>query len=450
MKKILSLALVLAMLLSVAAIGAMAETGVDTNAVEKDGVQFKGTVKIGSVMCEAGAYAGVGVPYSQFYKLFVKYINEVMGGVAKGADGVGYYLDHVSYDDQSEGPLAKTYIEKLVEDDEVFSMVGNLGTWIIAATQDYIVESGVPSVYWGTGSALQYYLPAEGNERFTFPVQPIYITEGRIMLLRAINLPSIADSNVEEVNKVGLIYSADDVGNQILQGVNMQMETIKESNRPEILGVQVNTTVADELTSQVAQLAGADAVVIGGNQPYFNGIYTAMQQNPETRGIPVIVSYVNVAPTFVPEVANEEDAGDIYGGAWVVIDPAAQTERQAADIAEFLNVLNWGAEKGYITQEAATAYSISAYSMSSFIAVKVCMEGVNRLADKEITRDAFLEAMESERIDVPISGGVDYSNAQRIGLDGMAFAKYVKNYTDAATSFITVDGMKSISELLGE
>lgn len=64
MKKILSLALVLAMLLSVAAIGAMAETGVDTNAVEKDGVQFKGTVKIGSVMCEAGAYAGVGVPYS--------------------------------------------------------------------------------------------------------------------------------------------------------------------------------------------------------------------------------------------------------------------------------------------------------------------------------------------------------------------------------------------------
>ena len=449
MKKILSLVLVLVMLLSLAAV-AVAETGVDTKAIEKDGVNFKGTIKIGSVMCEAGAYAGVGVPYSQFYKLFVKYINEVMGGVAKGADGVGYYLDHVSYDDQSEGPLAKTYIEKLVEDDEVFSMVGNLGTWIIAATQDYIVESGVPSVYWGTGSALQYYLPAEGNQRFTFPVQPIYITEGRIMLLRAINLPGIADSGVESVKKVGLIYSADDVGNQILQGVNMQMEAVEEAKRPEILGVQVNTTVADELTSQVAQLAGADVVVIGGNPPYFNGIYTAMQQNPETRGIPVIVSYVNVAPTFVPAVANEADAGDIYGGAWVVIDPAAQTERQAADIAEFLNVLNWGKEKGYITEEAAAAYSISAYSMSSYIAVNVFMEGINRLADKDITRDAFLEAMESERINVPISGGVDYSNAQRIGLDGMAFAKYVKNYTDAATSFITVDGMKSIAELLGE
>ncbi len=449
MKKILSLVLVLAMFLSLSA-AAMAETGVDTNAVEKNGVQFKGTVKIGSVMCEAGAFAGVGVPYSQFYKLYVKYINEVMGGVAKGADGVGYYLEHISYDDQSEGPLAKTYIEKLIEDDEVFSMVGNLGTWIIAATQEYIVESGVPSVYWGTGSALQYYLPAEGNQRFTFPVQPIYITEGRVMLLRAMNLSAIENSGLEKVEKIGLISSADDSGNQILKGVQLQLGLIEEGKQPEMAYVQVNTTVADEMTSQVAQLAGSDVVIIGGNQPVFNGVYTAMQQNPETRGIPVIISYVNVAPTYVPAVANEADAGDIYGGAWVVIDPSAQNERQAADIAQYLSILNWGVEKGYVTADASAAYSISPYSMSSFIAVSVFMEGVNRLADKEITRDALLEAMESERINVPISGGVDYSNGQRIGLDGMAFAKYVKNYTDLATAFITVDGMKSIPELLAQ
>ena len=449
MKKILSLVLVLAMFLSLSA-AAMAETGVDTNAVEKNGVQFKGSVKIGSVMCEAGAFAGVGVPYSQFYKLYVKYINEVMGGVAKGADGVGYYLEHISYDDQSEGPLAKTYIEKLIEDDEVFSMVGNLGTWIIAATQDYIVESGVPSVYWGTGSALQYYLPAEGNQRFTFPVQPIYITEGRVMLLRAMNLSAIENSGLEKVEKIGLISSADDSGNQILKGVQLQLGLIEESKQPEMAYVQVNTTVADEMTSQVAQLAGSDVVIIGGNQPVFNGVYTAMQQNPETRGIPVIISYVNVAPTYVPAVANEADAGDIYGGAWVVIDPSAQNERQAADIAQYLSILNWGVEKGYVTADASAAYSISPYSMSSFIAVSVFMEGVNRLADKEITRDALLEAMESERINVPISGGVDYANGQRIGLDGMAFAKYIKNYTDLATAFITVDGMKSIPELLAQ
>ncbi len=451
MKKILSLALVLALVLSLVAVGAMAETGVDTNPVEKEGVQYKGTVKIGSVMCETGAVASVGIPYSQFYKLFVRYINEVWGGVAKGADGVGYYLDHTSYDDGTDGAQGFIYMQKLIDDDQVFSLVGNLGTWNIASSQNYIVESGIPSVYWGTGSALQYYLPAEGNERFTFPVQPIYITEGRIMLLRAMNLPAIEGSGVEEVKKVGVIYSADDSGTQIYDGAALQYDLIPEDKRPEVVYVKVNTQVADEMTSQVAQLEGCDVVIIGGLQAYFNPIYTAMQSNPATRGIPTIVSYVNIALTNIPvDVAAQEDTGDIYGGAWVVIDPAAQTERQAAEIAEFLEVLRWGAEKGYMPQEDANAFMGSAYSMSSYIALKVFLEGINRLADQEITRDAFLAAMESERINVPISGGVDYSNGQRIGLDGMAFAKFNKNHTDAFDAFATVDGMKSIGELLGE
>ncbi len=451
MKKILSLALVLAMVLSMVAFGAMAEVGVDTNPVEKDGVQYKGTVKIGSVMCETGAVASVGIPYSQFYKLFVRYINEVWGGVAKGADGVGYYLDHTSYDDGTDGAAGFTYMQKLIDDDQVFSLVGNLGTWNIASSQNYIVESGIPSVYWGTGSALQYYLPAEGNERFTFPVQPIYITEGRIMLLRAMNMPAIADSGVAEVKKIGVIYSADDSGTQIYDGAALQLDLIPEDKRPEVVYVKVNTQVADEMTSQIAQLEGCDVVVIGGLQAYFNPIYTAMQSNPATRGIPTIVSYVNIALTNIPtDVAAQEGTGDIYGGAWVVIDPAAQTERQASEIQEFLAVLAWGAEKGYMPQEDANAFMGSAYSMSSYIALKVFMEGINRLADKEITRESFLEAMESDRINVPISGGVDYSNGQRIGLDGMAFAKFNKNFTDAFDAFATVDGMKSIGELLGE
>jgi ABC-type branched-subunit amino acid transport system substrate-binding protein len=445
------MALVLAMFLSMVAFSAMAETGVDTKAFEDKGMQYKGTVKIGSVMCETGAVASVGVPYSQFYKLFVKYVNEVMGGVAKGADGVGYYLDHTSYDDGTDGAQGFIYMQKLVEDDQVFSLVGNLGTWNIASSQEYIVEEGVPSVYWGTGSALQYYLPAEGNERFTFPVQPIYITEGRIMLLRAAGMATLADSNVAEVKKVGVIFSADDSGTQIESGIRLQYDLMDAATRPEVVYVKVNTQVADEMTAQIAQLEGCDVVIIGGLQAYFNPIYTAMQSNPATRGIPAIVSYVNVAPSNIPtDVANEADTGDIYGGAWVVIDPEAQTDRQKADIALFIEVLAWGLEKGYISQEDYNAYSVSAYSMSSFIAVSVFMTGIDRLADMDITRDAFLEAMESERIDVRISGGVDYSNGQRIGLDGMAFAKYVKNYTDPTLAFITVDGMKSIGQLLGE
>jgi branched-chain amino acid transport system substrate-binding protein len=231
----------------------------------------------------------------------------------------------------------------------------------------------------------------------------------------------------------------------------LQYDLIPEGRHPEMVYVKVNTKVADEMTSQIAQLKGCDVVIIGGLLAYFNPIYTAMQSNPATRGIPTIASYVNIALTNIPtDVVAQPDTSDIYGGAWVVIDAAAQNERQATEIQEFRDVLAWGKGKGYISPADHDAYVGSPYSMSSYIALKVFSEGMIRLAGKEITRDAFLAAMESERINVPISGGVDYSNGQRIGLDGMAFAKFNKGFKDAFDAFFTVDGMKSITELLGE
>lgn len=450
MKKVLSLVLVLSMLLSMTAL-AFAETGVDTNPVEKDGVKFRGTVKIGSVMCETGAVAAVGIPYSQFYKLFVRYINEEMGGIAKDADGVGYYLDHKSYDDGGNAQNGQIFVNQLINDDRVFAMVGNLGTWVLVASQNDIIEAGVPSIYWGTGAATQMYLKAEGNERYTFPVQPIYVTEGRIMLLRALNLPAIKDSGVEAVKKIGVIYSADDSGTNIYQGAELQYNMLT-GEKPEIVYQMANTQSTDELATAVAAMEGVDVVIIGGLQSVYPPIYTAMQQNPKTRGIPVIVSYVNVAETYVPkEYANEADTSDIYGGAWVIIDPEAQTEQQKAELEEFAKIVAWGLEKGYITQDLADALmgGGAAYAMSSFIALHVFMTGMDRLADKEITREALLEAMESEPIHVPISSGVDYADGSRIGLNAMAFAKYDKNWTDIAKAFITVDNMRSINELLG-
>ena len=53
-----------------------------------------------------------------------------------------------------------------------------------------------------------------------------------------------------------------------------------------------------------------------------------------------------------------------------------------------------------------------------------------------------------------ISGGVNYANGQRIGLDGMSFVKYVRpTEAGAAAStgtFVNVIGMQSIDQILGE
>lgn len=380
---------------------------------------------------------------------------EELGGVAKGTGegALGYKLEATTYDDQGDGAQGKNYIQKLVEDDGVFALVGNLGTWNIVAAQDYIEESGVPSVYWGTGSSYQYFNPAQGNEKYTFPVQPIYNTEGRIMYLRAMQLASLEGSGVTSVSKIGVIHSSSDDGASIKAGIEEQRNINIQTNpdQPEVIFAQINSTTATELASQVQLVKDCDVVIIAGNQTYFQAAYTAMQTANVRK--PVITSYVNIAPATVPNEATSAEASDIYGGAWVIIDDSAD-ERQKADLLRFIAICDWGVEKGIISRSTADSYLISAYAMSSFIALDVFMTGIDRLADKEITREAFLEAMESAPINVPISGGVNYANGQRIGLDGMSFVKYVRpTEAGAAAStgtFVNVVGMQSIDQILGE
>lgn len=360
-----------------------------------------------------------------------------------GIVGVGTYLP--------EKTMKAAEIARLTNG--VFALVGNLGTWNIVAAQDYIEESGVPSVYWGTGSSYQYFNPAQGNEKYTFPVQPIYNTEGRIMYLRAMQLASLEGSGVTSVSKIGVIHSSSDDGASIKAGIEEQRNINIQTNpdQPEVIFAQINSTTATELASQVQLVKECDVVIIAGNQTYFQAAYTAMQTADVRK--PVITSYVNIAPATVPNEATSAEASDIYGGAWVIIDDSAD-ERQKADLLRFIAICDWGVEKGIISRSTADSYLISAYAMSSFIALDVFMTGIDRLADKEITREAFLEAMESAPINVPISGGVNYANGQRIGLDGMSFVKYVRpTEAGAAAStgtFVNVVGMQSIDQILGE
>lgn len=457
LKSVVAVVLCLAMVLSLAACGPKYTNGISTEEFtdKKTGVSYKGRIKIGAAIARTGAYSLVGEPYGGFYDLYVRYINEELGGVAKGTGegALGYKLEATTYDDQGDGAQGKNYIQKLVEDDGVFALVGNLGTWNIVAAQDYIEESGVPSVYWGTGSSYQYFNPAQGNEKYTFPVQPIYNTEGRIMYLRAMQLASLEGSGVTSVSKIGVIHSSSDDGASIKAGIEEQRNINIQTNpdQPEVIFAQINSTTATELASQVQLVKECDVVIIAGNQTYFQAAYTAMQTADVRK--PVITSYVNIAPATVPNEATSAEASDIYGGAWVIIDDSAD-ERQKADLLRFIAICDWGVEKGIISRSTADSYLISAYAMSSFIALDVFMTGIDRLADKEITREAFLEAMESAPINVPISGGVNYANGQRIDLDGMSFVKYVRpTEAGAAAStgtFVNVVGMQSIDQILGE
>ena len=407
-------------------------------------------IKIGATIVQAGIFAFVGVPYGNFYKSFVEYINSGTDPEYAQALG-GRKLVAQIYDDEGDGAKGKTYVQKLINDDKVFAIVGLLGTWNLVAAQNDLIDSGIPSVYFGTGSSAQMFEPAVDNERYLMGVQPLYKTEGRLMYLRSVYQFGA------NVKTIGVIHSASDDGLSIKSGIETQFALDTRPNKPRVIYQQVSTSVAAEMTSQIDAIRTADVIIAAGNQAYFKATYAAAQTNAATRGKPIITTYVNIAPAAMPEEAVVPGNSEIYGAAWVVFGETAgsstDADRRLKDYAEFVKIVDANVG-GHIPNAEKELYKANAYAMSSFVAIKMFFEGLKRLQaeGKEITAKNYLLAMEKGRLPVAISGGVNYAGGERIGLDSLSFVKYQRPTTPgalaAAGSFVEVSPMTSIEELV--
>lgn len=407
-------------------------------------------IKIGATIVQVGAFAAVGVPYGNFYKSFVAYINSGADPEYTKALG-GRKLVASIYDDEGDGAKGKTYVQKLINDDKVFAIVGLLGTWNLVAAKNDLVEAGIPSVYFGTGSSAQMFEPAVDNERYLMGVQPLYKTEGRLMYLRSVYQFGA------NVKTIGVIHSASDDGLSLKAGIEAQFALDTRANKPRVIYQQVSTSVAAEMTSQIEAIKTADVIIAAGNQAYFKATYAAAQTNASTRGKPILTTYVNIAPTNMPEEAVVPGNSDIYGAAWVIFGETAgsstEADRRLKDYNEYVKIVDANVG-GHIPADQKELYKVNAYAMSSFVAIKMFIEGLKRLqaSGQEITGKNYLLAMEKERLPVAISGGVNYSGGTRIGLDSLSFVRYQKPTTPGALAatgtFIEVSPMTSIDELV--
>lgn len=405
-------------------------------------------IKIGASITSTGPFAAVGVPYGNFYRSYVAYINANKDKYEEALDGRS--LNAIIYDDGGDGAVGKTYIQKLINDDKVFAMVGILGTWNVVAAKTDLEEAGIPSVYFGTGSSAQMFEPAEGDQRYMMGVQPLYKTEGRLMYLRAV-------TQFENVDKIGIIHSSADDGLSLKAGIELQYSLDTRANKPQLVFQQVTTTVAGDMTAQVEAVDDADVIIAAANQATFKAAYQAVQLDLEAKGTPIITTYVNIAPTNMPEEAVDPANSDIYGAAWVIFgenaSDSAEAARRVADYQEFQAVVDANVG-GHIPADQKAIYKVNAYAMSSFIALRTFMEGLKRVnaANKPLTAENYLAAMESARVPVAISGSVKYEGGQRIGLDSLSFVKYQRPASGAAATgtFTQIDPIRSIDDLLAE
>lgn len=416
MKKFSKLtALMLALVLMLTACGGSGNTEKNGGSKKKNS-KVQGVtdteIVVANTAAVSGAYAPVGVPFNKGIEAYFQYINEEQGGV----NGRKIVFKHV--DDEFAPDKGKALLQQMVEDEKVFAIVGHFGTPVVSATIEDLKEYGIPTVYFATGIGQLYNDKAEGKDRNLFPVQPIYITEGSIMVSRGVG--------DYKAKKIGVIFTNDDAGKDMLKGAEAKA---KELN-VELVSEQVEPGATDVSAAVTSLLAAKPDFIIGAAiQQTIPTIIKSLANQGNTA--PVITTYVNVAPVISQAVAEESKKFDILGNGWV-------------DFAQDSAVKEFEHYKKYMPEDLHS----NAYAVTGWIAGLFFTEGLKRVPEgTDLTWESYMDALEKEPILNPFGGEIDFTEGKRKGTTVMNLSK-VNPDAASGTGWEVVKPLQSMDEIL--
>ncbi|MDF2472866.1 MAG: Receptor family ligand binding region [Anaerocolumna sp.] len=412
MKKIVSLLLVLSMAVSLFAgcskkeeanNATEATTAAETTAAAEETTEAPEevsqgvtdtTIKVGNTAATSGALAAVGVPFNAGIEAYFKSVNDA-GGIN------GRKIEFVHYDDEFDPVKAKSATEKLINDDKVFAIVGHFGTPTIGATLDMLKETGIPTVYFAAGIASLYNEDATSVEKGQglFPVQPIYVTEGRLMVARAIEQ--------HQAKKIGVIYTNDDAGKDLLSGVENQVG--KLGGDYSVVTEQINPGATD-VTSAALKMKNenVDIIIAASIQATLPTIIKGLISQGVSK--PVFTTYSNADATtisnFAADYAAMGEQFPIYSNAWVDLSNQEEVDAFVKGMTDF----------------GQPDYAGNAFAMAGWIAGYFMVEGLNR-TEGALNWENFNAGMESAEFKIPMGGTLNYADGQRLGTQSMSLLK---------------------------
>jgi branched-chain amino acid transport system substrate-binding protein len=345
---------------------------------------------------------GVAAPgYSEIptgVKAYFDYVN-ANGGVN------GRTIDYVYKDDAYNPTNTTQVVNQLVLEDEVFAVVGGLGTPTHSAVLDFLNSEGVPDLFVSSGSLLWGDDP-EANP-YTFGWQTDYESEGKI----------IGEYIAKEFPdaKVGLFLQDDDFGENGEKGIR---EYIDDQVVSAVRYTPGNTDVAPQISE--LQASGADFVV-GFNVPS----YTALSQLTALKlGYkPQHWFYSNVGsdPTLVGSLLSRFSQGAVSDAS--LLDGALTTdylptvdEPDNPWVQLFQKIWDESGQEGELTN-----YRIYGMSMAYTTVQALQAAGQNP------TRDGLVEAIETAGADWegPVLAPFRYSKDSHMGTSGMSISRLV-------------------------
>lgn len=198
-------------------------------------------IKIGEVMPYSGPAAAFGV-LGRTEQAYFKMLN--------GKGGVnGRRIAFLSLDSAYSPPKALEAARRLVEQDHVFAMFGDLGTPVNVALLRYLTDARVPNLFVRTGGS-QFNDPQ--HHPWTVPGGPLYATEGWIY--GKYILATKPDG------KIAVLYQHDDFGKDYVRGLREALGARADAMIVATASYEVSDPTLD---SQVITLhaSGADVLL---------------------------------------------------------------------------------------------------------------------------------------------------------------------------------------------
>jgi branched-chain amino acid transport system substrate-binding protein len=188
----------------------------------------------------APGYRTVAVAANAFFK----YVN-AHGGVY----GRSINFD---YQDDSYNPVnTLSVVRKLVEQDNVFAVVGGLGTPTHQSVVSYLNDRGVPDLFVESGCTC---FNSPGNLPDTFGYFPDYKIEGKILAQYVVqNYPQ---------QKVGYLYQDDDLGQDSQSGANQIITSNLVASRQSYDPNYLDNGLVPQIAAE--QAAGAQVIILFG------------------------------------------------------------------------------------------------------------------------------------------------------------------------------------------
>ena len=112
--------------------------------------EFAGTIRLGAALSGTGEYSAEGKDSRQGYDTWVRWVNEVYGGVE--IDGERYRAEIIYYDDGSDADTAANLIQRLIDENEVDFLLGPYSSSLTAATSA-IAEANNVIMVEGNGTS---------------------------------------------------------------------------------------------------------------------------------------------------------------------------------------------------------------------------------------------------------------------------------------------------------